>query len=221
VAQHETMAEPQTTARGPRPGEWVIAGFMLAFFAFGYLAAEEWPFRAALFPQIISTGGVVLSVIRLIGLAVETVRGRRPHVAPPAVAPAPAAATEAPAATEATEATPVAAAAEKPNDPLSEVTLVDDEAEEDSSMEYVFASASGRSWLAALAWIVTFFIAFFVVGVFIAVPLFALIYLKVAGKASWLSAVLYAIVTGAFIYLLFREVVYLPLPGGVFPFMQF
>jgi hypothetical protein len=220
VAQQETTAQPQTTTtQVPRRGEWVIAGFMLAFFVFGYVAAQDWPFRAALFPQIISTGGVLLSVFRLIGLTLETVRGRRSHVPAPAVAPAPAAAVETPAATEG--ATPVAAAAEKPNDPLSEVTLIDDEAEEDSSMEYIFASASGRSWLAALAWIVTFFIAFFVVGVFVAVPLFALIYLKVAGKASWLSAVIYAIVTGAFIYLLFREVVYLPLPTGIFPFMQF
>lgn len=220
MAQHETTAQPQTTtAQSPRLGEWVIAGFMLVFFAFGYLAAEEWPFRAALFPQMISIAGLLLSALRLIGLALETARGRRPHAPEPAVAQAPAAAVEPPVAKEGTTA--VAAEAEKPNDPLSEVTLVDDEAEEDSSMEYVFASAGGRAWLAALVWIVVFFITFFVLGVFVAVPLFALVYLRVAGKASWLSAVLYSIVTGAFIYLLFREVVYLPLPSGIFPFMQF
>jgi hypothetical protein len=211
VAQDQT-----TTARSPRLGEWMIAAFMLGLFTVGYLAAQDWPFRAALFPKMIASLGVLLSVLRLLGLALETVRGRR---AAPPVAPAPAAAVSTRVATDRTS--PPAVHVDEQDDALPRVALVDDEAEEDSSMEYAFASAGGRAWGAALLWIVAFFVAFFVLGVFVAVPLFALVYLRVAGEAPWLGAVLYAIVTGAFIYLLFRQVLFLPLPTGVIPFLQF
>lgn len=206
-----------TTARRPRLGEWVIAACMLGLFSVGYLAAQDWPFRAALFPKMVATLGVLLSVLRLLGLALETVRGRRASAPNPPVAPAPAVAVGTQVAEQATK--PPAAEVDQ-DDALSHVTLVDDEAEEDSSMEYAFASAGGRAWVAALLWIVAFFVAFFVLGVFIAVPAFALVYLRTAGKASWLAAVLYALVTGASIYLLFRQVLYLPLPTGVIPFLQ-
>ena len=207
-----------TTVRRPRPGEWVIAASMLGFFTLGYVAAQDWPFRAALFPMIVATFGVLLSVLRLLGLALETVRGRRASAPDPPVAPAPAVAVSPQVATEETRRP--AAEADQQEEAPSQVTLVDDEAEEDSSMEDAFASAGGRAWVAALLWIVAFFVAFFILGVFIAVPVFALVYLRTAGKASWLAAVLYALVTGAFIYLLFRVVLFLPLPTGVIPFLQ-
>ena len=218
-AEAPVTHQETTTARNPRLGEWVIAASMLGLFAFGYLAAQDWPFRAALFPQMVATLGVLLSVLRLLGLVLETVRGRRAYAPNPPVAPAPAVAAGTQVATEATKP-PAAEADKQEDDALSRVTLVDDEAEEDSSMEYAFASAGGRAWVAALLWIVAFFVAFFVLGVFIAVPVFALVYLRMAGKASWLAAGLYALVTGAFIYLLFRQVLYLPLPTVVIPFLQ-
>jgi hypothetical protein len=214
----EAPVQQQKTVLKPRPGELVISAVLLVYFAFGYLAAEGWPFRAALFPQIISAVGLVLTVLKLAGLTMRTIRGVPAPVAGPTVAQAPAAAVE-------TVEGPADTTAPDPTSPeietTADLTLVDDEAEEDESMEYVFASAGGRAWAEAMAWIVAFFVAFAVLGTFIAVPLFAVLYLRFAGKASWLSAAIYALVTGGLIYVVFRQVVYLPLPSGVFPFLQF
>ena len=225
VAEQQTAAKPEISR--PRPGEWAITAFMLIFFAGGYLLAEDWPFRAALFPQIVAAIGFVMTVGRLVVLVVQTVRGRE-AASDVAVVPSTTAAVvdEQPADTTA-EAKQVRTAAVEGHDrgvtePAqgTAVTIVDDEAEEDESMEYVFATAGGRAWGAALAWIVAFFVAFFVLGVFVAVPLFALLYLKFSGRASWLAAVLYAAVTGFLIYALFRWVVYIDLPTGYIPFLQ-
>jgi hypothetical protein len=210
--------QEQGTVLKPRLGEWVISAVLLVYFAFGYLAAEEWPFRAALFPQMISGAGLVLTVLKLAGLTLQTVRGVRAPVAGPTVAQAPAAAVE---TVDRPTDTTSSASAGAGIETTSDLTLVDDDAEEDESMEYVFATAGGRAWAEALAWIVGFFVAFAVLGTFITVPLFALVYLRFAGKASWLSAAIYALVTGGLIYVVFRQVVYLPLPSGVFPFLQF
>jgi hypothetical protein len=225
VATQQEAAKPQ--AGRPRPGEWAITAFMLVFFAGGYLLAEQWPFRAALFPQIVSAIGFMLTVVRLVMLVVQTVRGRK-AASDVAVVPSTMAALvpEQPADTTAEAKQVRTAAVEGEERGVTEpaqgtaVTIVDDEAEEDESMEYVFASAGGRAWGAAIAWIVAFFVAFFVLGVFIAVPLFALIYLKFSGRASWLAAAIYAAVTGFLIYALFRWVVYIDLPTGYIPFLQ-
>jgi hypothetical protein len=230
----EAPVAEQETGTGPRPGEWVITVFMLAFFAAAYLIAQDYPFRAALFPQMVSVLGFVLSVFRLLGLVRDTVRGRRAPVPAPAVADAPTATVEKPAAAPAGAAVPAAAGAAAVSadaDPdgetvgavavPAELELVDDDREDDASMEYVFASAGGRAWLEALSWIVAFFVAFFALGAFLSVPLFALLYLRFSGRTSWLSAVIYAVVTGVLIYVAFRELVYIPLPTGYLPFMQF
>ncbi|MDQ3485717.1 MAG: hypothetical protein M3445_09980 [Actinomycetota bacterium] len=71
-----------------------------------------------------------------------------------------------------------------------------------------------------MSWIVVFFIAFFAVGAFLSVPLFALFYLRFSGGTSWLYAGIYAVVSGVLIYLVFRQLVYIPLPTGVLPFLQ-
>jgi hypothetical protein len=210
--------QPQTD-RTPRLGEWVIAAVLLVFFTFGYLAADEWPFKAALFPQIIAATGALLTLLRLVGLVVATIRGR--HGPGPDRVPAsalPSAAVERLPETEGSRED--SAESEESSENSPELALVDDEAEEDESIEYVFASAGGRAWLEALAWIAAFFITLVVLGVFITVPLFALVYLKTAGKASWKGAALYAVVTGGLIYVLFRQVVYVDLPTGIFDFLQ-
>jgi hypothetical protein len=211
VAENETLTKP-------RPGEWAVTLFMLVFFAAGYFFAQDYPFRAALFPQMVSVLGLALTVLRVIGLIRETVRFRRA----PAPAPASAAAT-APVAAGAGAVTAQAATGGETVGAVavpSELELVDDDREDDASMEYVFASAGGRAWVEALAWIVAFFIAFFVLGAFLAVPLFAFFYLRFSGRTSWLAAIIYAAVTGVLIYLVFRELVYIPLPESIFPFLQ-
>lgn len=211
------VAGQQRTARSPRLGEWLIIAAAIAFFAFGYLAAEAWPFRAALFPQIVSTVGLALSLLRVIGLALQTVRGRRAPVAGPAVGPAPPAMAKKAVAAEGATGSGTATASQHDTD----AALVDEEAEEDQNLEYIFATAGGRAWIEALAWIVFFFVAFFVLGAFVAVPLFALVYLRFSGGTSWLAAAIYAAVTGLFIFLVFRQLVYIPLPESLVPFLVF
>jgi hypothetical protein len=239
VSAHETVTRP-------RPGEWIITVLLLAFFAAGYLLAEDFPFRAALFPQMVAVLGFVLSVFRILGLIRQTVRGRRAPVSTPAVAPTPDAAGESPPAATAPPAAAAPAAAAVPaaagtgataataatgdtgtagegpaaDRLVSNLEIVDDDIEDDASMEYVFATAGGRAWLAALSWIVAFFVAFFVLGAFVSVPLFAFLYLRFSGRASWLAAGIYAAVTGVLIYLVFQQLVFIPLPTGYIPFLQ-
>ena len=227
-----TPPQQVATAPTPRVGDWVIAGALLALFVGSFVLAQDWPYRAALFPMIISSAGALMAVVKLIGLALATVRSRRAPLGA-AVVPSERAA-DLPArpmdsSPEAVNVRTAAVAAEgkrergetsedgKPED----LQIVDDDQEDDETLEYVFATAGGRAWGAALAWITAFFISFFVLGAFITVPLFALFYLRFAGKASWWAAAAYAVVTGAVIYLVFRQVVYLPLPEAVFPFLQF
>lgn len=222
----------QAAVAKPRAGDWVIAGVMLGLFVTAYVLAQDWPFRAALFPMIISVLGAGLALLKLAGQAVATLRSRRsPQGA--AVVPSERSADlpampmdSSPEAVNIRTAAVAAedkrergepAAGEKPSD----LQIVDDDQEEDESLEYVFATAGARAWTASLAWISAFFVSFFVLGAYLTVPLFALVYLRVAGKASWWAAAAYAAVSGAVIYLVFNNLVYIPLPEAVFPFLQF
>ena len=221
----------RTTVRKPRAGDWVIAAVLLAAFVTSFVLAQGWPFRAALFPMMVSVLGGVLSLAKLAGLAVATVRSRRsPQGA--AVVPSERAA-DLPAqpmdsSPESVNVRTAAVAAEEKREP-GEVTddkpanlqVVDDDQEDDETLEYVFATAGGRAWTSSLAWITAFFTSFFVLGAYITVPLFALLYLRFAGKTSWWAAAVYAAVSGAVIYVVFNNIVYIPLPEAVFPFLQF
>jgi hypothetical protein len=225
-------AQVQPTGHAPRAGDWVIAGVLLVLFGVAFFLVQDYPFRAALFPMIISVAGALMAAVKLFSLTVATVRSRRtPQGA--AVVPSERSA-DLPAlpmdsSPEAVNLRTAAVAAEgkrergegaedgKPVD----LQIVDDDQEEDESLESVFATAGGRAWGAALAWIIAFFVSFFVLGAFITVPLFAFVYLRFAGKASWWASAAYAVVSGALIYGVFQYVVYLPLPQAVFPFLQF
>jgi hypothetical protein len=222
----------QNTVHQPRGGDWVIAGVMLAFFVAAFLLAQEWPFRAALFPDIITAAGALLSLAKLVGLTLQAVRARR-SPAGAAVVPSERAAdlpvqpqNSSPesvnvrtAAVAAEEKRTEGSAAVDPHP--DDVQIVDDEQEEDESMEYVFASAGGRAWIAALGWVTTFFVSFFVLGAYITVPLFAFVYLMVAGKVKWWAALIYAVVTGLIIFVVFRDIVFIPLPESPFPGLGF
>lgn len=227
-----SKAPAPTTGHQPRGGDWVIALALLALFVTSFVLAQDWPFRAALFPMIIAVAGGLVTVVKLAGLAVATVRSRRtPQGA--AIVPSERAADlpELPtdSSPEAVNIRTAAVAAEgkrergetaadgKPVD----LQIVDDDQEDDESLEYVFATAGARAWAASLGWITAFFVSFFVLGAFITVPLFAVFYLRFAGRSSWWAAAAYAVVTGAVIYLVFNNVVFIPLPQSVFPFLQF
>jgi hypothetical protein len=86
----------------------------------------------------------------------------------------------------------------------------------DDSVEYVFASAGRRAWSAALAWIGGFFVALWLLGTVVSVPLFALLYLRFAGKASWLAAAVYAAVAGTLVWVVLGRLLSVPMPTGVF-----
>lgn len=87
---------------------------------------------------------------------------------------------------------------------------------DEHSIEYVFGTAGGRAWLAALAWVAVFFASLLVFGVFITVPLFTLAYLKIAGSAGWLGSVIYTAVAGGLLWFVFGELLAVPMPAGIF-----
>lgn len=219
-----------TSVRRPRAGDWVFAVVMLAVFVAGFFLSQGWPFRAALFPMMITVAGAVLSLFKISGLAMQTVRGRR-SAGGVAVVPSERAADlpgqPVDSSPESINVRTAAVAAEDKRAegtaavPPNEVQIVDDEQEEDESMEYVFASAGGRAWAEALAWVTAFFVSFFVLGAYLTVPLFAFAYLLVAGKAKWWAALIYAVVTGLIIFVVFRDVVFIPLPESPFPGLGF
>jgi hypothetical protein len=220
----------ENTVHRPRAGDWVIAGVLLAVFVAAYLLAQDWPFRAALFPEIITLAGAALSLLKLVVLAVQTVRARR---APGGAAVVPSErAADLPvqpqdSSPESVNVRTAAVAAEEKRDGSTadadpaDVQIVDDEQEEDESMEYVFASAGGRAWISALAWVTAFFVSFFVLGAYITVPVFAFAYLIVAGRTKWWAALIYAVVTGLIIFVVFRDIVFIPLPESPFPGLGF
>lgn len=92
----------------------------------------------------------------------------------------------------------------------------DDDEIEDFSVEYVFGTATRREWVTALAWIGAFFVALYVLGIFVTVPAFALAYLRFAGGVGWLAAAIYAAVAGGVIWLGFYYLLYVPMPAGIF-----
>ena len=224
------VADQQPAAHKPRAGDWVIAGVLLALFVTAFVMAQDWPFRAALFPMIISVLGAVLALVKLLALALATVRSRRTPsgaaiVPSERAADLPALPTD--SSPEAVNIRTAAVAAEEKRahgetgDKPADLQVVDDDQEDDESLEYIFATAGGRAWTASLAWITAFFVSFFVLGAYLTVPLFALFYLHFAGKAKWWAAAIYAVVAGAVIFVVFRNVVFIPLPVSVFPFLQF
>lgn len=169
-----------------RGGDVAFALFLLVVFIGGFVATGEWPYRAALFPRLLSAAGVMFAVLKLVGYGLQ-VRGRS--------------AAKAPAGTGRT---------------VGDTELVSEEEEEDLSLEYVFSSAGGRAWAGVLAWIAVFFFSLWLLGVFITVPLFAFAYLRLSGGAGWLGAAIYSAVTGAVIYLAFRQLLSVPMPIGIF-----
>lgn len=181
------MSAPASTAPARvRAGDVAFSVFLLGLFVAGFVIAGEWPYRAALFPRLLSAAGVLFAVLKLLGFGVRAVRGRAADV-------------------------PIA-----PGRAIGDKELVSEEEEEDLSLEYVFASAGARAWAAALAWIVGFFVCLWLLGVFVTVPLFAFVYLRVSGSAGWLGAAVYSVVTGAVIYLAFRQLLTVSMPTGIF-----
>ena len=61
---------------------------------------------------------------------------------------------------------------------------------------------SWSKYAVAGTWVVGFFLAIYLLGFIIAIPLFILSYMKARGT-KWLTAITFSIATGAFVYLVF------------------
>jgi hypothetical protein len=97
----------------------------------------------------------------------------------------------------------------------SDAPLVDAGDEDGTSVDYVFATASARTWVAALLWFGGFFVALWVLGAVVAGPLFAVAYLVLVGRARIVSAVVYGAALWALLFVLFGRVLELSLPPGL------
>ncbi len=75
---------------------------------------------------------------------------------------------------------------------------------------------TGRAYLTAWAWVIGFFVAIYLIGFIIAIPLFILAYMK-SHRIGWATAVTFAILTVAFVYGVFDLAVGINLyPGLIF-----
>ncbi len=82
-------------------------------------------------------------------------------------------------------------------------------------VEYVFEHAGPALWLRSLSWIAGFLVALYVAGIFVAAPLFTILYLRFSARASWVLSVVYAVVVGVLLYLSFVVFLDLPTPEGL------
>ncbi len=69
----------------------------------------------------------------------------------------------------------------------------------------------------ALIWAAVFFVSMWTVGLQVTIPLFALVYLRVAAVVSWPRATGYAVIAWLFVELLFERILHIPLPAGAIP----
>ena len=76
----------------------------------------------------------------------------------------------------------------------------------------VFTTATRREWIVALGWMASFFVALWLLGALITVPLFAAVYLLAVPRSSPVLAGVYALASWAFVYGLFGRLLRLPLP---------
>lgn len=188
-----TTPGPQTTpsrGRSELVADVVVTALLLALFGWAFLEAGEWSFRAYLFPRIVSGATFVFCALHLVQAALRLRRGD-------VDAPAP---TRVPA--------PVAADAAAGGEHENEVN--------DDDVEYVFATAGGRAWAAALGWITGFFILLYVAGLFLTAPLFSLLYLRFGGRQSWRMSVGYAVAIGVVLYVAFELLFGIATPPGLF-----
>ena len=81
---------------------------------------------------------------------------------------------------------------------------------------HVFATAGAQRWRSSLAWVVGFFVAVSVVGLIPTTVAFTAAYLRVSTPAGWRFSAIYAVTIGLVLWLVFGELLAIPLPEGVF-----
>ncbi len=90
--------------------------------------------------------------------------------------------------------------------------IVEEEEEAEAELVDVFATATAAEWRSSLAWMAAFFLALWLLGALIAVPLYAVVYLLVASRERVLVAGTYGFVCWLFIYAVFDRLLHVPLP---------
>ena len=188
------MSTTRPSASGPASvpiAEVAITVIFLVIFAGAYELSQDWPFKARLFPDIISVAGMIFVLLKLSAYGLQVYRSRGQAADPTSVEPE-----------------PVARRAAKDDDEVDN--------EEDFSMEYVFATATRGQWAAALGWFVAFFFGLYFLGVFITVPVFAFLYLRIVGRAGWIASVIYAVIAGGMIWVVFDRMLLVAMPAGIF-----
>jgi TctA family transporter len=65
------------------------------------------------------------------------------------------------------------------------------------------------------AWIVGYFLAIWLLGFYLAIPMTTLLYLKIAGKERWPTAIIATLLAWALFYALFDYALHIPFPKGL------
>jgi len=169
-------------------GDVSITVALLLIFVAAFITARQWEAIAALFPQVATGIGAVLSAIFLARALFFPRRGAEISIQ------------------EAATFDPLAAAAE----------AEEQGSDESESERAFFESLSLRDWAVSLAFFGAFFISLYVLGLYITSVLFTVTYLKLQAKSSWLFSAIYAVVLTAALYGLFGYALQLPVPEGVF-----
>ncbi|NEK85942.1 tripartite tricarboxylate transporter TctB family protein [Blastococcus saxobsidens] len=201
------MAVPeQHESRRPSTGavaDVVLGLFMVAVFGWAFLEAADWSFKAALFPRIVTGLGFTVALLQVVQSLLRLARGRR------------AAADPTPATSPAGPIGPVPGAAPAEAVPQAAGTTSEDDVNEDD-VEYVFQTAGARRWTEAVAWVTAFFVLLYVAGLFVTAPLFSFLYLRFAGRRTWVFCAIYAVVVGVVLYAAFELALGIPVPPGLF-----
>jgi hypothetical protein len=203
IAMADPAPQTRTTQATGAVADLVLATLLLALFGWAFLEAADWSFKAALFPRIVTGIGFVFSALLVVQALLRVVRGRRTSGA------------GAPVTSPAGPIAPVPAATPRESVAQAAGTTTEDDANEDD-VEYVFQTAGARRWTEAIAWVAGFFVLLYVAGLFVTAPVFSLLYLRLAGKRSWLFSAVYAAVAGAVLYVAFELLLGLPVPPGLF-----
>jgi hypothetical protein len=76
------------------------------------------------------------------------------------------------------------------------------------------ADVARRRAISILAWILGLFVAIWLLGFHISVPLFTFLYLKIESEETWWLAILLSVVAWSFLFGLFDWILKLPFPEG-------
>jgi len=189
AAEHAEQPVPEPERRAAIDwGDVSITVVLLLIFVAAFITARHWEAIAALFPQVATGIGAVLSAIFLARALFFPRSGAEPSIQ------------------EAATFDPLAAAAE----------AEEQGSDQSESERAFFASLSLRDWAVSLAFFGAFFVSLYVLGLYITSVLFTVTYLKLQAKSSWLFSVIYAVVLTAALYGLFGFALQLPVPEGVF-----